>query len=693
MKTAVYLLSKQLFSSNAHVRVTLGRKGISMLNNQSNNKLNNKEKAYQQLAASERFQRSRDEYAANQLRLAVEPVEVVDTPARVAIRKTLATVADPFTSEAILDTNDLVSINYLTKGQRTARSVCRIIIRDSGGNTMGYGTGFLVTSTLLLTNHHVLSTQTLASNSLAEFDYEFDGTDLPKASKIFQLDAARFFYNDRGLDFALVAVHPKSTTGTELSEYGYLKMIFPSGKVLINEPVTIVQHPGGKDKQIAVRNNRVLGLTDGFIHYETDTEPGSSGSPVFNDQWQVAALHHAGVPRKNSSGQMLTKDGRVWQPTMDRSEIDWIANEGVRISAIGNHLRAKNDWQPQQLDLIRELFGTEQTDGAGGPESIRPDLRIITPETLTIKPPTAPVITLDEFFAMVGCANTTEAELAPYVRLDLQQTAAFTPVFRLNEALVDTQGLEGSTALKWANMWSQSRRQERYRKKIAEGSPVIKIVSEGDSWFQFPFLLHDVIDYLMDREELAVFSLDAAGDQLQDMVAKAEYMDAIAQEQPDIFLISGGGNDLVNNGRLSSLLYPYKHGRVSQDYLNGAFGTFSDKMRADYRRLFRSICERFPTIRIICHGYDYAIPKTGRSLGMPLAQNGIQEPGLQRQIMRHVIDYMNDIVIQTAGEFSNVTYLNLRDTVSPDGWFDELHPLNNGFGDIANKFIKAIHAN
>jgi endonuclease G len=64
------------------------------------------------------------------------------------------------------------------------------------------------------------------------------------------------------------------------------------------EYLTIIQHPSGGDKQIALRENQLLKIDTHTLWYRTDTSPGSSGSPVFNDVWQVVALHHSGVPKK-----------------------------------------------------------------------------------------------------------------------------------------------------------------------------------------------------------------------------------------------------------------------------------------------------------------------------------------------------------------------------------------------------------
>jgi V8-like Glu-specific endopeptidase len=56
----------------------------------------------------------------------------------------------------------------------------------------------------------------------------------------------------------------------------------------------IIQHPQGGPKQIALTANQVVNVYEHRLQYTTDTLPGSSGSPVFNDDWQVIAIHHAG---------------------------------------------------------------------------------------------------------------------------------------------------------------------------------------------------------------------------------------------------------------------------------------------------------------------------------------------------------------------------------------------------------------
>jgi hypothetical protein len=97
------------------------------------------------------------------------------------------------------------------------------------------------------------------------------------------------------------------------------------------ELVNIVQHPDGRPKEVALQENEVTRVQDKLIHYRTDTEPGSSGSPVFNNDWELVALHHSGERFPDGTAE----------------------NEGIRISAIVAHLIARG----QGDSLVREVLG------------------------------------------------------------------------------------------------------------------------------------------------------------------------------------------------------------------------------------------------------------------------------------------------------------------------------------------------
>ena len=203
---------------------------------------------------------------------------------------------DSTAMERILGKNDLFPISYLQIGLNESKSVCRISIRDSRGVVVGYGTGFLVSPHIILTNNHVINSYQTASNSIAEFNYQDDENFMPCTTYNFRLDPEAFFITDEDLDFTLVGVKENSTTQKHLEDFGYLKMSQKQGTILPEEYVSIIQHPKGGPKSITLRENKVSRIKESFIHYLTDTEPGSSGSPVFNDQWTLVALHHAGVP-------------------------------------------------------------------------------------------------------------------------------------------------------------------------------------------------------------------------------------------------------------------------------------------------------------------------------------------------------------------------------------------------------------
>ncbi|TWT27080.1 DNA/RNA non-specific endonuclease [Planomicrobium sp. CPCC 101110] len=276
-----------------------------------------------------------------------KPVAGSEKMDKMLVRSSVINAQDTLSIERIIHKNDLLPIAYLEAGTKASRAVCRIAVQDRNGRIQGYGTGFLVSPTLLLTNNHVLDTKEAALYSVAEFNYENDLDFKQREIISFKFEPDQLFITDETLDFTLVALQTTATDGTELSGFGYLPLLSQKGKVLEGEFVSIIQHPKGGLKAVTVRENEVRFLAPDFIHYISDTEAGSSGSPVFNDQWIVVALHHAAVSDPDNG-------------------TEWIANEGIRISSILAFLFEQYTAAPNPL-LAPLLQGIQEPGSPAGP--------------------------------------------------------------------------------------------------------------------------------------------------------------------------------------------------------------------------------------------------------------------------------------------------------------------------------------
>ncbi|WP_048065671.1 DNA/RNA non-specific endonuclease [Methanosarcina acetivorans] len=329
--------------------------------------LENARKEEQQRKASERYYSRQKAAEAEQPgeRFRREIIRPLTEVRPIERRLIFLEPGDDLALERIIGKSDLVGISYLELGLLAARPVCRIQVVNPFGRPEGYGTGFLVGPNLLLTNNHVLDTAELARKSFAEFEFEQDINGRRKTSKSFDLRPDEVFVTDPDLDFTLVSVAPVATEGTELTDYGLLRLVEDTGKVRNGEYVSIIQHPEGGLKQCCLRENEVVDLFDNWIHYLTDTQPGTSGSPVFNDQWLVVCLHHSGVPMKDAQGNILKTDGQPYREGIDNpGTIAWVANEGVRISRIFQALESRSENEPMAAESLRRLR-SQGTDPVG----------------------------------------------------------------------------------------------------------------------------------------------------------------------------------------------------------------------------------------------------------------------------------------------------------------------------------------
>lgn len=217
--------------------------------------------------------------------------------------------------------NNLRPIWFLEFGLQRAAAVAHIAVLGRGS-----GTGLLIGRDVLLTNNHVIDSQATARNAVIRFNYQ-DGlnetrleprrVDCAPEGGFFTSPYLDDIVDGDHLDFIVVRL--AEPVG---DDFGAIPL---AASIPVEAPmdVFIIQHPDGQKKKIAIADN-VLEWTNAFkCHYRADTRPGSSGAPVFNDNWDLIALHHAEHERK---------------PGDPRSSVE---NEGIRIGAIVQNLP---DW-------------------------------------------------------------------------------------------------------------------------------------------------------------------------------------------------------------------------------------------------------------------------------------------------------------------------------------------------------------
>jgi len=229
---------------------------------------------------------------------------VVLTSTRLASEEWRADDAfEPLTFEKVVGLNNLLRIAWLSRGLELAAPVCRVV------TPAGPGSGFLIANDLLLTNHHVLPDAQVVDASRAEFNYQVNWAGEPEPVRRYMLDAS-YVRTSQELDYSIVRV--KESPGDLFGFVNLNKRAEPS----TNDFVSIIQHPGGGMRQICFTDNKVSAVFGNLLQYATDTEPGSSGSPVFDQQWQIVGLHHRG-------GGLAGPDGKKY-----------FTNEAILISAV-----------------------------------------------------------------------------------------------------------------------------------------------------------------------------------------------------------------------------------------------------------------------------------------------------------------------------------------------------------------------
>lgn len=220
--------------------------------------------------------------------------------------------------------NSFINVNeWREKLGQIEAQVCRIEITRN--NTKEFGTGFLIAPNVVITNYHVIESVDLGeatpSNVILRFDYKQladgkiinKGTEYHLVEENWLIDKSPYVKNQSPtpdeLDYALLRVD--GVPGEEQigekpdpnsPQRGWIKLpTEPYYEFLPDSPLLIVQHPNAQPLKLAFDTDAIIGINENgtIVKYKTNTEPGSSGSPCFDINWNLIALHHSGDPDWN----------------------------------------------------------------------------------------------------------------------------------------------------------------------------------------------------------------------------------------------------------------------------------------------------------------------------------------------------------------------------------------------------------
>ncbi|HET6253324.1 MAG TPA: serine protease [Puia sp.] len=231
------------------------------------------------------------------------------------------------TLQANFGNNTLMTYEWLVKGMKACSAVARI----GENNIVGVGSGFLLDGKLispalgdqivLLTNAHVISDNPRANNwSLTP---QRSVATLETVDKTVELKFAGIYCcsSINNLDTTILTFDADSQAELQRHRGGICSYPIagqpPAGDS--KQRVYIIGHPLGGILRISLQDNIFLDSDDRLMQYRTPTEHGSSGSPVFNENWELIGIHHAG-------GDNL--------PLLNRPGCTGKVNEGILMSAI-----------------------------------------------------------------------------------------------------------------------------------------------------------------------------------------------------------------------------------------------------------------------------------------------------------------------------------------------------------------------
>jgi metacaspase-1 len=182
------------------------------------------------------------------------------------------------------------------------------------------------------------------------------------------------------------------------------------------------------------------------------------------------------------------------------------------------------------------------------------------------------------------------------------------------------------------------------------------------------------------------------GDTLQEMLASKEYLNAIESFRPAWFIFSGGGNDIQDALAKREFLFDYDENRPLEKSITPKGEALLGQIGTGYQTLLREVTEQFPSLPVLCHGYDYPRPEpNSKYIGRYLTEQKYPAQTM-RPLLEIILDRLNEIIKRSVLGFPTGKFINCLHVTDPYTWFDDMHPSNDGFKALAAKFEAQMEA-
>jgi hypothetical protein len=246
--------------------------------------------------------------------------------------------------------------------------------------------------------------------------------------------------------------------------------------------------------------------------------------------------------------------------------------------------------------------------------------------------------------------------------------------------------------------------QSRFYEDLSDFPDAPLMLTEGDSWFAWP-VNGNIIRKIGKYANFNILRLERNGDEIVENIMsprqRNKIEDALSRFDFPVFLVSGGGNDIVGD-ELRAFLKRYRKNMVGWRSIlrDNEFESALGLIKTAYIDLIELTYRYRPNCIILAHDYDFIEPSDngaeffGFSFGESWIKPTMDELKIpddwQEDIVDHMLQRLSQELADLQATYPSFIHVRTQGTLKkgdPKHWANEIHPTPAGFELIAKKFL------